>query len=137
MYLTKSIIVKKELIVPTNYKLQTIYQYFTKRNLENHHNAKHNVNATAAVLKWPQFWSSRRKCIQPINIQRIKNIRNNNINRNYLHENNDSDTEDDFDLEENVDNSVDDMDVSENDDNSAHIFHPRKCEKFTFWIKDS
>ena len=57
-----------------------------------------------------------------------------NINRNYLHENNDSDTEDDSDLEENVDNSVDDMDVSENHDNSAHIFHPRKCEKFHLQI---
>ena len=27
MYLAKSIIVEKKLIVPTNYKLQTIYQY--------------------------------------------------------------------------------------------------------------
>ena len=132
--MAKSIIVEKKLIVPTNYKLQTIYQYCTKRNLENHHNAEHDVNATVTILKWPQFWSSRRKCMQPIDMQRIQNIQNNKNNRNYVHENNDSDTENNSDLEEGVDNSIYDTNVNKNDNNSAPIFHPRQCEKFCLQI---
>ena len=58
-------------------------------------------------------------------MQRIQNIWNSSIDRNYVHENNDSITEDNSDIEK----SGDDMNVNKNDDNKVPIFHPRRCVK--------
>ena len=63
-------------------------------------------------------------------MQRIQNIWNSSIDRNYVHENNDSITEDNSDIEK----SGDDMNVNKNDDNKVPISSKKMCEKFCLQI---
>ena len=88
---------------PDNYRLSTIYNYVTSKELENSHSADADVGATVDILRHDQFWKDRKTMLKIINTTAIRQ-QSHNIGTN---DSNDSDTDNEDDLEDS-DNENDD-----------------------------
>lgn len=117
MTLEKKTVKERILDPPSYYKLQTLYRYVTGRELQNAHRSSNDVDATIAIIQHEVFWKERATNTRVINRDKLVGVSEIVAEDN----DNDSDTEHESDLEDDVVHSEEEEEVTTRDKNDCMI----------------